>query len=214
MAVASPTPLAVYSLDSQQNVDTFNWLKQNLVDTHLTYANPGKVDRQTAFTDFANGKVAMLNGHPTLLQQAHQGNIDFGTAPIPVKNAQAKPVSLGVADWMMAYSANGHRNQIRTFLSFAFDKANTTKFDQEYNLLPVTQDTLTAMTSSGQSPELKPFLDALPNASFYPYGDPAWDTVSGRIKTEIGKAVLGDPKPVLTDLQNFAGDEAKNKRPQ
>ncbi|WP_327068334.1 extracellular solute-binding protein [Kitasatospora sp. NBC_01250] len=204
----------VYSLDSAQNVDTFNWLKQNLVDAHLTYPDPGKVNRQNAFTDFANGKVAMLNGHPTLLQQAHQGNIDFGTAPIPVKNTQIKPVSLGVADWMMAYSANGHRNEIRTFLSFAFNKDNTTKFDQEYNLLPVTQDGLAAMTANGQNAELKPFLDALPNASFYPFGDPAWDTVSGRIKTEIGTAVQGDPKPVLSDLQNYAVDQAKSKRPQ
>ncbi len=204
----------VYTLDSAKNTDAFGWLKQNLVDPHLTYPDPGSVDRKTAFDDFAAGKVAMLNGHPGLVQKALQGKIDYGTAPIPRKDPQSKNRTLGVADWMMAYTANGHRTQIRQFLNFAFSKQNTLAFDEQYNLLPVTQDTLDEMTNSGKHPDLKPFLDALPAASFYPLGDPAWDTVSGKIKTEIGKAVKGDPAAVLGGLQQFAVEESKRRRPQ
>jgi multiple sugar transport system substrate-binding protein len=204
----------VYTLDSTQNVATFNWLKQNLVDPQLTFPNPGTVDRQTAFNEFAQGKVAMLNGHPALVQEAQQANIDFGTAPIPQKDPQAKVGTLGVADWMMAYSANGHEAQIRSFLDFVYSKANTLAFDEQYGLLPVTQDALADMTANPQYAALKPFLDALPGAVFYPLGDPAWDSVSGRIKTEIGKAVQGDPQPVLSGLQQYAVEEAKQLRPQ
>ncbi|WP_344442094.1 extracellular solute-binding protein [Kitasatospora nipponensis] len=204
----------VYTLDSPANVSTFSWLKANLVDTHLTYPDPGTTNRQTAFDDFAAGKVAMLNGHPGLVQKAQQGKIDYGTASIPRKDAQTRPSTLGVADWMMAYSANGHRAEIRSFLNFAYTKENTLKFDEEYNLLPVTQDTLDDMTSSGKHPDLKPFLDALPAANFYPLGDPAWDTISGRIKKEIGGAVKGDPTPVLGGLQQFATDEYKKAQPK
>ncbi|MCX4747360.1 extracellular solute-binding protein [Kitasatospora sp. NBC_01287] len=204
----------VYTLDSQQDVDTFSWLKQNLVDTQLTYPDPASVNRKTAFKDFASGKVAMLNGHPSLLQAAQQGNIDFGTAAIPQKDPQAKAGTLGVADWMMAYSANGHKTQIRAFLDYAYAKENTLAFDEQYNLLPVTQDAAADMTADPKYAGLKPFLDALPNASFYPLGDPAWDTVSAKIKSDIGKAVQGDPKPVLGELQQYAVTQAQRLRPQ
>ncbi|WP_246213464.1 extracellular solute-binding protein [Kitasatospora viridis] len=204
----------VYTLDSKENQETFAWLKQNLVDPHLTYPDPGSVNRQTAFDDFAAGKVAMLNGHPALVQKAAQAKVDYGTAPIPRKDPATKDRTLGVADWMMAYTANGHRQQIRDFLNFAYTKDNTLAFDEQYNLLPVTQDTLDDMTNSGRHPDLKPFLDALPAASFYPLGDPAWDTVSGRLKTDIGKAVSDDPGPVLTGLQQFAETTSKKARGQ
>ncbi|MDH6133896.1 multiple sugar transport system substrate-binding protein [Kitasatospora sp. MAA4] len=203
-----------YALNSSQNINTFTWLRTNLVETHDTYPDPSTVDRGKAFADFAAGKVAMLNGHPTLIQQAAQGKIDYGTAPIPRKDAAAKPTTLGVADWMMAFTANGHRDQIRTFLNFAYLKQNMLKLDETYNFLPVTQDSLDAMTAGGQHNDLKPFLDALPNASFYPYGDPAWDTVSGRLKKDIGKAVKGDPGQQLGTLEQYATDQAKSARQQ
>ncbi len=203
-----------YTLDSQQNVETFTWLRSNLVDSHLTYPDPGAVNRATAFDDFAAGKVAMLNGHPGLVQKTVQAKIDYGTGPIPVKDSKSKVSTLGVADWMMAYTANGHKSQIRSFLNFAYLKENTLKFDELYNLLPVTQDTLAEMTSSGKHDDLKPFLDALPNAVFYPLGDPAWDTVSGKIKKDIGGALKGDPATVLGSLEQYATDEAKRARQQ
>ena len=84
-----------YTVNSPENINTFDWLRTNLVDTHDTYADPATVDRQKAFDDFAAGKVAMLNGHPTLVQAAVQGKIDYGTAPIPRKDAQTKAGTLG-----------------------------------------------------------------------------------------------------------------------
>ncbi|MGF1430864.1 extracellular solute-binding protein [Kitasatospora sp. LaBMicrA B282] len=204
----------VYTIDSPQNVNTFSWLQQNLVSTQLTYPDPGSVNRQTAFNDFTNGKVAMLNGHPALLQQAQQARVDFGTAPIPQQNPQRKSSTLGVADWMMAYSKNGHKSEIRSFLGFVYQQDNVLKFDEQYNLLPVTQDAMAALGNDPNLVDLKPFADALPNASFYPFGDPAWDTVSGRIKTEIGKAVTGDPRAVLSELQQYAGQQSNALRPQ
>ncbi|MFI9275064.1 extracellular solute-binding protein [Kitasatospora sp. NPDC052896] len=202
-----------YTIDSRRNVATFSWLRDNLVTPGYTYAHPGAVNRQNAFDDFAAGRVAMLNGHPSLIKQV-QGKVDYGTAPIPREDASAKPTTLGVADWMMALSANGHRAQIRPFLSFVYSKENVLEFDEEYNLLPVTQDALDDMTAGGRHPDLKPFLDALPTANFYPVGDLAWDAVSARIKQDIGKAVEGDPGPVLGQLQDFAVERSKQDRPQ
>lgn len=203
-----------YTIDSTQNQATFSWLKSNLVSTGLTYPEPGKMNRTPVFQDFVAGKVAMLNGHPTLLRMATAGKIDFGTAPIPRKDGVGKTGSLGVADWMMAFKANGHKNEIKKFISFVYNKDNQLKFDEQYNLLPVTQDAFNQMTTDPKHEDLKQFASGLTNASFYPFGDPAWGDVSNRIKAGIGQAVTGDAKQVLTELQEAAVKEAARVRKQ
>ncbi|WP_371498595.1 extracellular solute-binding protein [Kitasatospora sp. NBC_00374] len=201
-----------YTVDSQPNRDTFKWLRTNLVDRHLTYPDPSTVDRKTAFTDFATGKVAMLNGHPGLVAKAIEAKVEYGTAAIPRKEAGAKPSTLGVADWMMAFKANGHKTEIKKFLNFVYAKENTLKFDEQYNLLPVTQDTKDEMIGSGKHPDLTEFLNALPTANFYPLGDPSWDKVSGLLKTKIGGAVKAGGEGVLAELQASAAQEAGRAR--
>jgi len=201
-----------YTIDSEQNRATFSWLRTNLVDARLTYSDPGSVDRKTAFGDFASGKVAMLNGHPSLIQKALNAKIDYGTAAIPRRDGQARAGTLGVADWMMAFKANGHRAEIKKFLSFVFAKENTLKFDELYNLLPVTQDTRDEMTVGGKHEDLRQFLAALPSASFYPLGDPSWDKVSGMVKKDIGGAVRDGGDDVLATLQHAAAEAASKAR--
>ncbi|AUG79120.1 Putative ABC transporter substrate-binding protein [Kitasatospora sp. MMS16-BH015] len=200
-----------YTVDSPQNRATFDWLRTQLVQPGLTYPDPAAVDRKAAFADFVAGKVAMLDGHPSLIQKAVAAKVDYGTSPIPHKDPQAKPITLGVADWMMAFKANGHRVEIKKFLSWVYREDNTLKFDEQYNLLPVTQSTLAAMTAGGHE-DLKPFLAVLPNASFYPLGDPAWDTVNGLVKQRIGGAVKQGGDQVLGDLQAAAAQAAAHSR--
>ncbi|MFE2722249.1 extracellular solute-binding protein [Kitasatospora sp. NPDC059327] len=198
-----------YTLNSQANIDAFSWLKTNLVAPGLTYANPATTDRKTAFADFAAGKAAMLNGHPSLIQMSKDGKVDYGVAPIPGK-AGALKSTLGVADWMMAFKGNGHKDQVRAFLDFAYSKENTLKFDETYNLMPVTKDTLQEMTGSGKHADLEPFFALLPNAAFYPLGNTTWDAVSAEIKKSGGTAV-NDPAKVLGELQKKAEAAVSNQ---
>ncbi|MFD8596341.1 extracellular solute-binding protein [Kitasatospora sp. NPDC059646] len=201
-----------YTIDSPQNRSTFNWLRTSLVDKRLTYDDPAKVDRKTAFADFAAGKVAMLNGHPGLVSKAVAGNIKYGTAAIPRKDKTVKPATLGVADWMMAFKENGHRAEIKKFLNFVYKKENTLKFDEQYNMLPVTQDTLDEMSANPAHKDLTEFLNALPNANFYPLGDPSWDKVSSMLKQRMGEAVKPGGEDVLGELQSAAAAEASRAR--
>ncbi|MFB7943178.1 extracellular solute-binding protein [Streptomyces sp. NPDC056049] len=191
-----------YTLNSPANIEAFDWLRTNLVEPGLTYANPATTDRKTAFADFAAGKTAMLNGHPSLIQMSKDGKVDYGVAPIPGKDG-ALASTLGVADWMMAFKDNGHKEEIRKFLDFAYSKENTLKFDETYNLMPVTEDTLQEMTSNGRHKDLEPFFALLPKAVFYPLGDTTWDAVSAEIKKSGGTAV-NDPAKVLGELQKKA----------
>lgn len=196
-----------YTLDSAKNVETFEWLQKNLVKPGLTYSNPASTDRKTAFADFAAGKVGMLNGHPSLIQMAKDGKVDYGVAPIPGKTGPLDS-TLGVADWMMAFKDGGAEKEgVKKFLDFTYSK-KMLAFDEMYNLMPVTQDTLKEMQSSGKHKDLEPFFEVLPNAKFYPLGDTSWDVISAEMKKTGGKAAADDPKSVLGDLQKKAEDAA------
>ncbi|WP_233521975.1 extracellular solute-binding protein [Streptomyces triticagri] len=192
-----------YTIDSPQNVETFQWLSKNLVKPGLTYPNPASTDRKTAFADFAAGKVGMLNGHPSLIQMAKDGKVDYGVVPIPGKEGPLES-TLGVADWMMAFKDGGAEQEgVKKFLDFTYQK-KMLAFDEMYNLMPVTTDALKEMQTNGKHKDLEPLFEVLPDAKFYPLGDPAWDVISAEIKKTGGKAATDDPKSVLGDLQKKA----------
>ncbi|WP_443334345.1 extracellular solute-binding protein [Streptomyces sp. GB4-14] len=195
-----------YGIDSTENIETVSWLRDELVGKGLTGpVAPGELDRAKAFEAFAAGDVGMLNGHPSLMEMAQKKGVKYGMVPIPGAEGRT-PSTLGVADWMMAFEKNGHRDEIGDFLDFVYSEENVLKFSREYDLLPVTNSASRAMAASGQDKELKPFLDQLPLSELYPVGKMSWASVNAAIKQKIGRAVEpgGSPAGVLGELQAAA----------
>ncbi|MFF7164021.1 extracellular solute-binding protein [Streptomyces sp. NPDC008086] len=198
--------LGTYSIDSTENVATFNWLKNNLVGKGLTGpVAPGRLNRAEAFSAFAAGDVGMLNGHPSLMQMAAKKGVKFGMVPMPGREGPTK-VSMGVADWMTAFKQNGHAEQVGDFLDFVYDKENVLDFSREYDLLPVTNSASTVMSGAPQDADLKPFLEQLSLSELYPVGRTSWAAVSAGVKKRIGGAVAsgGSPSAILGQLQSTA----------
>ncbi|ANP55818.1 extracellular solute-binding protein [Streptomyces griseochromogenes] len=200
--------IGTYTIDSAQNVQTFTWLKDDLVGKGLTGpVAPGKLNRAAAFAAFADGQVGMLNGHPTLIQQAAQKGVKFGMVPMPGPTGKAK-AAMGVADWMMGFKQNGHAKQIGDFLDFVYEQKNVLAFSREYGLLPVTGSASNAMSDSdsARDKDLHAFLDQLPTSQLYPVGKTSWAAVSAAVKNDIGQAVApdGSPSAILTRLQATA----------
>ncbi|MEU5536295.1 extracellular solute-binding protein [Streptomyces sp. NPDC020362] len=200
--------IGTYTIDSAQNVQTFTWLKDELVDKGLTGpVAPGRLNRADAFAAFADGQVGMLNGHPTLIQQAGKKGVQFGMVPMPGRSGKAK-ASMGVADWMMGFKQNGHAQQIGDFLDYVYEQKNVLDFSREYGLLPVTGSASNVMSDSDAAPDkdLHAFLDQLPTSELYPVGKTSWAAVSAAVKKDIGQAVApdGSPSGVLTRLQAAA----------
>ncbi|MFJ9245338.1 extracellular solute-binding protein [Streptomyces sp. NPDC101776] len=198
--------IGTYTIDSTENVSTFTWLRDNLVDKGLTGpVAPAELNRADAFTAFADGDVGMLNGHPTLMQQAAKKGVKFGTVAMPGRTGKAK-TTMGVADWMTAFKQNGHREQIGDFLDFVYSEKNVLSFSREYDLLPVTNSASEAMEESTRDKALRPFLEELPLSTLYPVGNTSWATVSADIKKRIGQAVAanGNPGALLGQLQAAA----------
>ncbi|MEU1080575.1 extracellular solute-binding protein [Streptomyces sp. NPDC005908] len=195
-----------YGIDSTENVETFSWLRDELVGKGLTGpVAPGKLNRAKAFEAFAAGEVGMLNGHPSLMEMAEKKGVKYGMVPTPGADG-ATSSTLGVADWMTAFEKNGHRDEIGDFLDFVYSEQNVVAFSREYDLMPVTNSASRAMSSSGQDKELKPFIDQLPLSELYPVGKTSWAAVNAEIKKRIGKAVEpnGSPAGVLGGLQATA----------
>ncbi|GAA2062261.1 extracellular solute-binding protein [Streptomyces albiaxialis] len=201
-----------YTINSAANIDTFAWIRDNLVKPGLTGGKPGRIDRQTLFDAFSEGDVGMLNGHPTLMQQADRGKISYGTGRIPGKGGPSE-ATLGVADWMMAFKQNGHRLECRKFLDYVYREKNHYAFADRYDLMPVTTSATERMRGDRRHKELWRFLDQLPDAEFYPAGKVSWAGTSADIKKNIGKAVEpgGDPAAVLGAIQRSAESEERSE---
>ncbi|MFF6786522.1 extracellular solute-binding protein [Streptomyces sp. NPDC012510] len=198
--------VGTYRLDSEDNVRTFTWLKDELVDKGLTGPTaPAELNRADAFAAFARGEVGMLNGHPSLMRMAADKGVEFGTAAMPGREGRRHP-TLGVTDWMMAFKQNGHGDEIGDFLDFVYSDRNVLAFSREYDLLPVTASASEAMAADKDDADLRPFLAELPDAELYPVGKVSWADVSAAVKEQIGRAVRPDAKPgvVLEQLQQTA----------
>ncbi|MFF9016419.1 ABC transporter substrate-binding protein [Streptomyces sp. NPDC014870] len=184
-----------YRIDSEQNIKTFDWLKTELVQKELTGpVAPGKLNRKDAFAAFSRGEVGMLNGHPSLMQEAEKKGVKVGKVALPGADGTSK-ASMGVADWIMGFKQNGHRTQIGDFLDFVFSDENVLKFAGGNDLLPPTVSAYSRMENDPEHKDLHEFLSELPNSQLPPVGKTSWAQVSDLIKQNIGKAVTPGAKP-------------------
>ncbi|MGW6709406.1 extracellular solute-binding protein [Streptomyces sp. NPDC054956] len=204
-----------YSLASERNVQTWNWVKANLVGAGLTGpVPPAELNRADAFAAFLRGEVGMLNGYPSLYHEARANGIGVGTVAMPVSDTLGsgeRPPTVGVADWMMAFKENGHRAEIGKFLDFVYQDDNLSDFAGRYHLLPSTASAARTPAGGGLSQTDQDFLNALRTARLYPVNEPSWVTVSDTIKRNIGRAVAPgtEPKAVLDEIAAKAADASE-----
>ncbi|MEU8463754.1 extracellular solute-binding protein [Streptomyces sp. NPDC029003] len=204
-----------YALDSDQNIATFRWLKDQLVAPGLTGPTPpSQLNRADAFAAFLRGEVGMLNGYPSLAHEARARGIQVGTVSMPISDslgAGETPPTVGVADWMMGFKQNGKRAEIGKFLDFVYSDKNLSAFANRYHLLPSTVSATRTPSGGGIDRNDEQFLTALRGAQLYPVNDPSWVLVSDTIKRGIGRAVEpgGDPKAILEEMSTKAEQAGK-----
>ncbi|WOX20955.1 extracellular solute-binding protein [Streptomyces solicathayae] len=203
-----------YNIASQENAQTFRWIKDNLVGPALTGpVPPAELNREDAFAAFLRGEVGMVNGYPSLLHEARAKGMKVGTQSMPVSDTLSDgetPPAVGVADWMMAFKHDDNRELVSSFLDFVYQDKNLIEFAARYHLLPSTVSASRASKDAGADHGAEQFLTALRTAQLYPVNEPSWLQVSNTIKRNIGKAVApsADPQVVLEDIAQQALDEA------
>lgn len=193
-----------YTFDSAPNIETFTWLKQNMVDTGLVGPrDPAQYNVSEAFQDFLAGRTGMLNGHMTVIQRAKEAGIDLGMAPLPGATAPSAR-AMGNADWIMAFKQPGHLEATAAFLRFLYSREQVLSFHRMNKLLPVTATTAQVVRTDPTERVLLPFIQRLPDAAFPPVDKPSWLQVGTELRKNIGRAVHGNPKSVLSNLQSYA----------
>lgn len=194
-----------WTIDSPENVETLQFLKDLPVTHDVTQNNPGKTNRTDgAFPLFKSGKAGMIVGFGPLSAELDSKfpDIDYGVAPMPTSDG-GEPQTYGVTDYLMAFKKDGNRDAVAKFYELYYSPEQVNTWIDAEGFLPVTESGLEVFSSK---PELKVYLDTLPNIHLTPTDDPTWDTLKIAVQQNIGAAVApdGDPAAVLSQLQQTA----------
>ncbi|MEV5201468.1 extracellular solute-binding protein [Streptomyces sp. NPDC053720] len=197
--------LAEYDFVKPENVEALTWLRDELVTEGLAGADPMKLNRTDAYTQFMRGEIGMMIGHPMLMGAADQAKLPYAHAAFPKKDGGAAP-PVGISDWLMAFRRNDHRKECGAFLSFLYSGKSALTYGGSQSALPVTYSASDAATGKPAEQPLSPFIEQLSNAQFAPVNMRSWPAVRGTIRTDVGQAVMkgGDPRSVLTSLDESA----------
>jgi multiple sugar transport system substrate-binding protein len=193
-----------WTINSPQNLQTLTFLKKLAVTDKVTQHNPGKTNRTDgAFALFAGGKAGMVVGFSPLAATLDTAKkVDYGVAPMPTSDGSAAQ-TYGVTDYLMAFKKPGNQAAVKAFYDLYYQPDQVNAFIKAEGFLPVTQ---TGVQQFSSDPNLKVYLDTLPNAHLTPTDDPGWDKVKLAVQQSLGAAVgpKGDPKAVLDALQKQA----------
>ncbi|MEX0172048.1 hypothetical protein [Streptomyces sp. LMG1-1-1.1] len=159
-----------YEIDSQKNINSLNWVKDNLVKTGLTGpVPPERLNRKDAYAAFVRGEVGKVNGHPSLLQPARAAGIEVGKVPVLGRDGTSHAAP-AVVDWIMAFKRSGHPQEFGSFLDVLFSDENVRAFAARNNLLPVTVSVNRQMAADDRHRDLREFLHELPTSVLPPRG--------------------------------------------
>jgi multiple sugar transport system substrate-binding protein len=189
------------TINTPEAKEALTFMKR-MIDEGATQPDPGATDRTNLLDVFIQGKIGMIEGLPPIVGQINEKNpdLDWEIAPSPTKDGE--PVTLGVADYFVGFD-NGEDKQdaIAKFLDFFYQQDNYVKFNDNEGFIPATKSGAEAAASK---PELKIFLESLPDAKFYPATNPAWGQTSGAFKSDVGSIEDKPVDEVLATIQEKA----------
>jgi multiple sugar transport system substrate-binding protein len=193
-----------WAINSDENVETLQFLKDLATKYQVTQNNPGKTNRTDgAFSLFQSGLAGMVIGFSPLAATLDEaGDVNYATAPMPTSDG-SEPSTLGVVDYLLPFKKPGNEDALRAFYDLYYQPDQVNTFIEQEGFLPVTASGLDVFSENAS---LATYLETLPNAKLVPSDDPQWDPVRLAVQQQIGTAVGpdGDPRAVLDKLQQVA----------
>ncbi len=176
---------------------------QTMIDAGATQADPGATNRTPLLDIFIQGRIGMQIGLPPIVGQIAETNpdLDYSIAPIPTEDGS--PLTLGVADHLMAFQNDDDKqDEITAFLDYVYAAENYVPWVEAEGFLPTT---VSGSEELSDDEALQPFLEVLPDAQFYPTTNAQWSAADSAFKSLFGQIATGsDPEQVLTEIQTAA----------
>lgn len=192
------------TINTPESLEAVTFMK-TMIDEGATQKDPGSADRTPLINTFIQGQLGFVEALPPTVDQIATENPDlnYEIAPIPTKDGS--PVTLGVADHLMAFvNDDDKQDAITEFLDFFYSTEVYSEFVTTEKFLPVTK----SVAEGFSNPDLQVFIDILPSAQFYPSTNPGWSAAQGGFQSLIGQIAQGkEPAEVLDAIQEKA-DEA------
>lgn len=190
------------SIESDENLAGIEQMKK-MIDAGVTQDNPGASDRTPLLNVFMQGKIGMIEGLPPIVGQIEDQhpNLNYEISQTPSENGD--PVTLGVADHLMAFEKDGSKQDaIRKFLDYFYTSKVYANFVKTEGFIPITKS---AGKELADDPAIQPFLETLSAAKFYPSNNPAWPAAQGALQQQVGTIGQGaSPADVLAKITEAA----------
>lgn len=188
------------TIDTPENLPGAEQIKK-MIDAGATQADPGSTQRSPLMDIFIQGKIGMQVGLPPTVGQIKEGNpdLDYSIVPIPTKDGSA--FTLGVADQLMAFKNDedaAKKEAITAFFDYYYQADVYVPWVQAEGFLPTTKSGAEALADDEA---LKPFLDVLPGAQFYPTTNAKWSATDAAFKALFGQLQTKPAADVLKEIQ-------------
>ncbi|MCE7082835.1 extracellular solute-binding protein [Streptomyces sp. ST2-7A] len=198
-----------YAVDSAENVEALEWLRDNLVAEGLTGLPPAELDRSTSYGGFFTGEVGMMMGHPAMLVAMEEAGVDYAHVPFPSRDG-GPGVSTGISDWLIAFRDGGHEDEIGAFMEFVYRPENHAFSSGRHGTIPTTVSASQLLLEDEDHRHLWEFVDQMPQAELQPLNKHSWPAVRGLLLEHLNRAVGpdGDPAAVLGEIQELAEERS------
>lgn len=187
------------TIDTPENLEGAKQIKK-MIDEGATQDDPGSSQRTPLLDIFVQGKIGMQVGLPPTVGQIKDSNpdLDYSVVPIPTKDGE--PMTLGVGDQLMAFENDGDKAEaITKFFDYFYDQDNYLPWVEAEGFLPVTKS---GAKELADDEDLKPFLDTMPDAKFYPSTNSKWSATDGAFKSTFGQLESKSAEDVLKSIQD------------
>ncbi|MEV8250035.1 extracellular solute-binding protein [Microbacterium sp. NPDC076768] len=186
------------TIDTPENLPGAEQIKK-MIDAGATQADPGSTQRSPLMDIFIQGKIGMQVGLPPTVGQIAEGNPELDYSIVPIPTEDGSPFTLGVMDQLMAFENDGDKQDaITKFFDYYYSADVYVPWVQAEGFLPVTKSGSEELAGEEA---LKPFLDVLPDAQFYPSTNSQWSAADGAFKSLFGQIQSKPAQDVLTEIQ-------------
>lgn len=185
-------------LSSPESVKALQFLT-DLVNAKGSEPNPTGFTREQVIENFKAGQLAMYPTGPWLnaMIKADDPSLQYAMVPFPTNNGK-KQQTVAVTDSLGMSAGSKHKAEAWKFIQFMYQTKYRQNFDQVEGMLPE----LNAVIHSAyyQTPQYKPFVDALSTAKFQPQ-HPKFEQIQQIITVAVQKALSGiaTPKQALDE---------------